>query len=254
MMLLRPLLLSSICFAPLPAMSAYSSKAVTNEAVWLNRRQLVDLSLYLVANNSLASDEQLLEKIESAVLGGVSCVQLRDLDSPFPEKLERAKKVKVLLDRLAVPLIINSDLEIAHQVQAAGIHLEKSEPSYNQARELLGSQAIIGIAARNEEELASAQALDVDYISIKLFRSRTCPLSLTEWGLEGLKRAQSLSRHRLVAIGGIGMNVIGKVYQQLQKTPEMRHGIAMVGDLWKADNPSLVAKALLEAMKQSEED
>jgi hypothetical protein len=66
-----------------------------------------DLSLYLVANQPSFSDKHVFfSKIQDAVRGGLSCVQLRDHQSDYPASLKIASRLKELLKE--VPLFINT--------------------------------------------------------------------------------------------------------------------------------------------------
>ncbi len=67
-------------------MSAISRPIVPISRLHFPKERLhCDLSLYLVANRPSFQDERLFfSKIQEAVRGGVSCVQLRDHRSDYP--------------------------------------------------------------------------------------------------------------------------------------------------------------------------
>jgi thiamine-phosphate pyrophosphorylase len=103
-----------------------------------------------------------------------------------------------------VPLIINDRIDVALACGANGVHIGQEDMPYEIARKLMGDEAIIGLSVENWEDVEAAQKLDVDYIGISpVFATPTKTDTKEPWGLEGLKKIKSFSRHPLVAIGGI---------------------------------------------------
>ena len=56
--------------------------------------QNIDYSLYLVTDRGLARGRSTLDIVKAAVLGGVTCVQLREKDCSTLEFIEQALSVK----------------------------------------------------------------------------------------------------------------------------------------------------------------
>ena len=65
-------------------------------------------------------------------------------------------------------------------------------------------EAIIGLSVETWADVEASQNLDVDYIGVSpVFATPTKTDTKEPWGLEGLRKIKSFSRHPLVAIGGI---------------------------------------------------
>lgn len=107
-----------------------------------------ELSLYLVTDRGNLSDQDFLTKIEQAILGGVTCVQLREKELSSRAFYELAIQVKAVTDRYHIPFLINDRLDIALAVNASGVHLGQSDLPVAVARHLLGSDKLIGISAK----------------------------------------------------------------------------------------------------------
>jgi thiamine-phosphate pyrophosphorylase len=115
---------------------------------------------------------------------------------------------------------------------------------------LLGDEAIIGLTVETIDELRAAEDLDVDYLGLQIFPSQTTkPNHRQVWGLEGLERARSLSRHRFVALGGIKLANLEEVCLRL-RLGKRGDGIAMCGELWRGKNPEVVAQKIEAVMKK----
>ena len=206
-------------------------------------RYPVDLSLYLVTHRpSVTDDATFIDKVIQGVRGGVTCVQLRECDRDRSSSFKRAMALKEKLRLLGIPLIINDHIEVVLAAQAEGIHLGQNDFPCYEARRLLGPQAIIGLTVNRWADVVEAEKWDIDYLGVQVFPSRyTKPESLTEWGVEGVRKIRAFSRHRIVTIGGLTLENLSPVYQELNQQGD---GIAMVGELWRSHDPASVAKQI----------
>lgn len=160
--------------------------------------------LYLVTDRDLSLGRPLEEVVLACVRGGVSLVQLREKDLSTRLFIEEARRIKSLLAPYRVPLIINDRVDVALAVGAEGVHIGQDDMPYPEARRLLGDGAVIGLSVETEEQVREAEAYDVAYLGVSpVFETRTKTDTKGSWGLPGLARVRKLSRHPLVAIGGI---------------------------------------------------
>ena len=90
--------------------------------------------------------------MERAILGGVTCVQLREKQASSLEFYEEAKRVLQITKTYGVPLIINDRVDIALAIDAEGVHIGQSDLPANEVRRLLGKEKIVGVSARNVKE------------------------------------------------------------------------------------------------------
>ncbi|PHS73238.1 MAG: thiamine phosphate synthase [Cycloclasticus sp.] len=149
----------------------------------------------------------LLQQVEQALLGGIALLQYRDKSSSPDIKRSRANALRKLCTKYQAPLIINDDAELALTCHADGVHLGQSDGSIQQARQLLGAQAIIGVTCHHHLKFAAqAEKEGADYVAFgRFFASNTKPgeaLATTDL-LLGAKRQTTLP---IVAIGGITLS------------------------------------------------
>jgi thiamine-phosphate pyrophosphorylase len=131
-------------------------------------------------------------------------VQLREKNVSTRFFVEEARRVKSLLTPFLVPLIINDRVDVALAAEADGVHLGQSDMPYPLARKMLGSKAIVGLSVETWKDVERAQELDVTYLGVSpIFTTPTKTDTKGIWGLEGLAKIRSYSRHPLVAIGGL---------------------------------------------------
>jgi thiamine-phosphate pyrophosphorylase len=202
-----------------------------------------DLSLYLVTERAcVKSEEEFLHKARRAVQGGATCLQLRDRFEDTSTSIRTARSLK----ELGVTVIVNNRIDVALAANADGVHLGRTDFPYSEARELLGPKPIIGITVYCLDDVHEAESLDIDYLGVQIFPSKhTKPESTTAWDLKGLEKIKKISRHRIAAIGGIdpGDDHIKTICSILDIGND-QDGIAMVGPLWRSDDPFIVAQKI----------
>jgi len=123
-----------------------------------------DLILYAVTSSRQLNGGTLAEKVEQAILGGATCVQVREKNMPEEELLKRAIEVVEICRRYCIPVIINDSVEVALKSGADGVHLGQSDCNVESARKLLGANKIIGVTAKTPEEAVKAQNDGADYL------------------------------------------------------------------------------------------
>lgn len=204
----------------------------------------LDLSLYLVTDRSLtyrslSLGKPLEEIVEEAVKGGVTIVQLREKDCSTREFYDIAVRLKQCLKPYNVPLIINDRIDIALAADADGVHIGQIDMPYAITRKLIGRDKIIGLSVENVADAEEANQLDVDYIAVSpVFKTPTKIDTAPALGLEGLKEIVGLSKHPVVAIGGIHLDNASDMIDAGAK------GVAVVSAIISNENPMTAAQEL----------
>ncbi|MDK9736451.1 thiamine phosphate synthase [Vibrio sp. D404a] len=198
--------------------------------------------LYLVTDDQ--QDLATLEHVvEQAVAGGVTMVQVREKHGDVRAFIERAQRVKTILEGTGVPLIINDRVDVALAVDADGLHLGQSDMPAAMARQLIGDDKILGLSIENEQQLEEANHLPIDYIGLSaIFATPTKTNTKKHWGVEGLKKALETTKLPIVGIGGINEGNI----PELMATGV--HGLALVSAICHEDDPKASSEYLLSLM------
>ncbi len=165
--------------------------------------------LYVITDRNLAGDprnggEGVAAQVRRALSAGAQVVQYRDKSGETERRLAEAMALRRLCDEAGVPLIINDDIELAARIGAPGVHLGKDDPRFEEARERLGPQAIIGVSCYNRFELAlEAVEKGADYIAFGRFFPSSSKPHAVQADITLLERAKAELRVPVVAIGGI---------------------------------------------------
>lgn len=195
-----------------------------------------------VSETSLSAYKHFLRQ---SIAGGVTMIQLRIKQQLTPEVIQFSQHVREVVALEQIPFMINDHVELAELLQAEGVHLGQSDMSPLEARQLLGSKKIIGLSIETLEQLSLANALScINYVAASaVFPSRTKMDCKTIWGLEGLEQIVKLSRHPVMAIGGIDYHNAGQVMRCGAA------GIAVVSAIHDAADPKFAAYQLRQALE-----
>ena len=162
-----------------------------------------------------------LEQVEQALQGGAVLLQYRCKR----RDLVRAREVVTLARRYGVPVIVNDDVDLALEAEAAGAHLGREDGELASARRRLGGR-ILGASCYNDADLARAAVrAGADYVAFgSVFPSPTKPLAV--------RAPLALFSERigvpLVAIGGI---TVSNARQVVQAGADL---LAVISDLFEA--------------------
>ena len=197
------------------------------------------LRLYLVTNRYQDSLESFLEKIETACRSGVTIVQLREKNLTTNQYYQLAKQVKEITDAYQVPLIIDDRLDVCLAVDAAGLHIGDDELPVSVARQVLGSEKILGVTAKTVKRALEAEEGGADYLGTgAIFPTTTkenAPITL----ISTLKTICQRVAIPVVAIGGLTSENI----DQLIGTGIA--GVAVVRDLMQVEDIEAKTQAFL---------
>ncbi len=206
---------------------------------WGREPLLAALRLYLVTDQPSLKGRSLVDVVQAAVRGGVTCVQLREKHASSRDFYAQAVALMNLLAPLNIPLIINDRLDIALACGAQGVHLGQSDLPVQAARKLLPPEVFIGWSVESMEDVELSATLPLDYLGVSpVFATPTKSDTATPWGLEGLQRIRALTPLPLVAIGGIHL---GNSIQVLQAGAD---SLAVVSAICSADDPRAASQQL----------
>lgn len=206
------------------------------------KKSQIDLSLYLVTEESIAIEE-LTKIIAQSVSGGVSIVQLREKNNSSLSFYKKASALKQLLNELSIPLIINDRVDIALAVGADGIHIGQDDLPLPVVKNMVPEDMIVGVSVSTLEEALEAERNGADYIGVgSVFPTKT-KQDATLMALEDLGEICRGVSIPAVAIGGITADNISAL------SDSGLSGTAVVSAIMNADNPKTASESLLKKIK-----
>jgi thiamine-phosphate pyrophosphorylase len=164
---------------------------------------------------------------------GVRILQYRHKLAFTEARYREAAQIAHLCRDAGALFVMNDRADFAGILDAA-LHLGQDDLPPQAARQVVGTDALIGFSTHSEDQLRRAAGLPVDYLALgPVFTtgSKANPdpeLGVTEW-----KRLRPLSRVPLVAIGGISLESAELVLESGADS------IAVISDLLPRDQASL---------------
>ena len=168
----------------------------------LRRERLRTARLYFVCE-AMPGGRDPDSLLNAALGGGADIVQLREKQLGRDEIVRSAWTFRRLCDTHSALFVVNDDPWLAKSVGADGVHLGQDDMPVEQAREILGPDAIVGLSTHSEVELEASAERPVDYVSVgPVWETPTKP-GRPGTGLAYIEHAAAHSPHPFFATGGI---------------------------------------------------
>lgn len=210
--------------------------------IFLNIKKI--LKLYAVTDRTHLNGKTLVEAVEFAIQGGVTCVQLREKNISYNEYISKAVEIREICHKYGVPLIINDNYRVALASGADGVHVGIEDTAVSEIRKNVGDNFIIGATAKTIEQAQKAQKDGADYLGVgAVFPSptKTNAIRITPEKLTEICKSISIP---VVAIGGINLENVHLIKNCGQS------GIAVVSALFSQDDIKESAERLISELRK----
>ena len=204
----------------------------------------LDTTLYFITDSTGFSEEEFLYRIEEALKGGATIVQLREKEKTTREYIMLAEKVHSITKRYNVPLIIDDRVDVALIVDAEGVHVGQSDMPVSLARKLMGKDKIVGATAKTVSWAKEAFREGADYLGVGAIYPTTTKVKTVLTSTETLRDICKAVPIPVNAIGGLNKDNI----DVLKGIPCA--GICVVSAIMKANSPKTATAELTERARE----
>ncbi|WP_416673305.1 thiamine phosphate synthase [Egbenema bharatensis] len=222
----------------------YSLESQLTEHLSSHRRlqKLLQSRLYLITSPV----ENLLDVVEASLQGGVTLVQYRDKTADDLTRLHTAKALKELCHRYDALFVINDRIDLAIAVDADGVHLGQQDVPVALARQLLGSQKIVGRSTHSPDDLDRAMREGVDYVGVGPVYETPTKAGRAAAGLDYVRHAVNHATLPWFAIGGIDLE---NLHEVLSAGAER---IAVVRAIMQSEQPTLATQFFISQLNRQQ--
>ena len=203
-----------------------------------------DTSMYFITDSTAYGEDEFLRRVDAALQGGVSIVQIREKNKSTRAYIALAEKVHALTRRYRVPLIVDDRVDVALAVDAEGVHLGAEDMTVAAARRILGDEKIIGATAKTVPWARDAAAQGADYLGVGAIYPTTTKVKTVLTSVETLREICMAVDIPVNAIGGLNKQNI----DVLAGIPIA--GICAVSAIMKAEDPKTAAEELRARAKE----
>ena len=197
-----------------------------------------DPSLYFITDSSNYTEQEFLSRVEKALQGGITLLQLREKDKTTREYIELAQKVHNITRKYNVPLIIDDRVDVALAIDAEGVHVGQSDMPVAIASKLMGENKIIGATTKTVEQAKEAYEQGADYLGVGAIYPTTTKVKTVLTSTDTLRDICNAVPIPANAIGGLNKDNI----DVLAGIPIA--GICVVSAIMKADDAKTAAEEL----------
>jgi thiamine-phosphate pyrophosphorylase len=185
--------------------------------------------------------------IADCLAAGARWFWLRDRDLPALERAALAAELSGLVRAHGGSLSIGGDIALAAEVGAAGVHLSGAA-AIAEARQRLGSGALIGLSAHSVPDVGRAAARGSDYVTLSpIYTTASKPGYGPALGTAAITAASSFSIP-VLALGGIDE---GRIADCMAAGAA---GIAVMGMVMRAPAPRRLVAELIEKLAARENE
>ena len=197
-----------------------------------------DPGLYFITDSTGCTEEEFLFRVEQALRGGATLLQLREKDKSTREYIRLAEKVHAVAKRYRVPLIIDDRVDVALAIDAEGVHVGAADMPVSTARRLMGDDKIVGATAKTVPRAKEAYEQGADYLGVGAIYPTTTKVKTVLTSTDTLRDICHAVPIPVGAIGGLNKDNI----DILAGIPIA--GICVVSAIMKAKDPEAAAAEL----------
>jgi thiamine-phosphate pyrophosphorylase len=159
--------------------------------------------LYLISPLDVGGDFS--SQLEAALSAGpVAAFQFRVKGIDQHEAAALAEPLQAICAQHDVAFIVNDSVALAKRIKADGVHMGQGDGDVREAREILGSDAQIGVTCHNSRHLAmEAAEAGADYVAFGAFYPTSTKAVEHVADLDTLQKWSRVTEIPCVAIGGI---------------------------------------------------
>jgi thiamine-phosphate pyrophosphorylase len=172
---------------------------------------------------------------------GARIMQLRLKDIGSRDFLAAAREIAAACHERGVILIVNDRADIAKLAGADGVHVGQEDIPLEAARQIVGTDRLVGVSTHTIEQARAAETGGADYIGFGAIYAGGLKNVKNARGLEGLRAARAAVKIPIVAIGGISEETIKEVLAA------GADAAAIITDVVRAPNIPAKVRAILAA-------
>ncbi|MEG2203917.1 MAG: thiamine phosphate synthase [Oscillospiraceae bacterium] len=161
------------------------------------------MRLYAVTDRTWLGDQPLAVRVEQALRGGVTCVQLREKELEDEAFLAEAVEIKAICKRYHVPFFINDRVDLAIRCGADGVHVGQHDSAASDVRKQIGEAMLLGVSAQTVEQAVRAERCGADYLGVGAVFTTSTKADADAVSHDTLRAICAAVSIPVVAIGGI---------------------------------------------------
>ena len=200
--------------------------------------------LYFITDSTPYELDEFLWRVEDALKGGVTLMQLREKNRTTKEYIELAQAVHEICRKYNVPLIIDDRVDVMLAVDCEGVHLGAEDMPLEMARRIIGPEKILGATAKKVDVAKAAYEAGADYLGVGAIYPTTTKVKTIITSTETLDAICQAVPIPVNAIGGLNASNM-----DVLKGIDIA-GVCAVSAIMKADSPQNAAESMKKKFRE----
>ena len=200
--------------------------------------------LFFITDSTPYELNEFLWRVEDALKGGVTLMQLREKNRTTREYIELAKAVHEICRKYDVPMIIDDRVDVMLAVNGEGVHLGAEDMPLDMARRIIGPNKILGATAKKVDVAKAAYEAGADYLGVGAIYPTTTKVKTVITSTETLDAICKAVPIPVNAIGGLNPSNM-----DVLKGIDIA-GVCAVSAIMKADSPKLAAENMKKKFRE----
>ena len=199
--------------------------------------------LFLVTDRHQTKGRPLVPLLQRVLTAATPAIQIRERDLSARELVTLALELQAVMASRRSQVLINDRIDVALALEGVGVHLRSNSLPVSVARQVLGTQRLLGISVHAVEEAVQVESQGADYIVLgPIYETPSKQMFGPPLGIHTLERACRLVRLPIIGIGGV----------TAARAREMRRagafGVAVITAVLGAADVESATRELLDAV------
>ena len=194
--------------------------------------------LYAILDTSLCRERGLdpLAVLDGFLAGGARLIQLRDKSPRSADRLALADAAVARVRQTDARLVVNDRADVARLCGADGVHVGQDDLPVEDARRIVGPEAIVGVSTHDAAQIAAAAQTSASYLAVgPIYATATKDTGYSARGLDLVRQAAATGRP-VVAIGGITLE------RAREPIEAGASAVAVISELLRGDPADMVRR------------
>ncbi len=165
---------------------------------------MIDFKLYVITNRVQCAPKPLLTVISEILDAGVKAIQLREKDLDDIALYELAQPISKLCRTNNASLFINTNVQVAVDVGAIGVHLPDIDKSVEEVKAQSGDDFLVGCSIHGVDSAKKREAEGADFVTYSpIYPTKSKPGYGPSVGIVNLQKLVEQVKLPVFALGGI---------------------------------------------------
>jgi|TARA_B110000037_G_scaffold221518_1_gene292818 8-oxo-dGTP diphosphatase len=158
---------------------------------------------YAITNLSETSKKVFFNQLQNRISNGLKMIQVREKNISFDEFKIFSNEVIKICKPKGVKVIINSDVNLAYEIKADGVHLRSKDLI---SIKKIPKNLIVSASCHTQEEIYIAEKLNINFLVLSAIKKTLSHPDIKPIGWDEFEKIVNRVNTPIYALGGLGVN------------------------------------------------